>query len=86
VRLELMAHGCPVIACGVGGAAESVTDGTTGVPFEQQTVNCLASAIRGAETTALKNIAMHAHTQRFRRMRFLGGMRQALVQALGRAD
>jgi hypothetical protein len=39
-----MAHGCPVIAYGVGGAAETVVSGETGVLFEPQTVDALARA------------------------------------------
>jgi glycosyltransferase involved in cell wall biosynthesis len=86
VPVEAMAHGCPVIAYGVGGAAESVLDGQTGILFEQQTADCLATAIQRFETTTFDPIAMHAHTQRFSKPRFLHEIRSVLLSALGRRD
>ncbi len=82
VPVEAMAHGCPVIAYGVGGATESVVDGQTGVWFEEQTIDCLASAIERAEAITFDPVAMHAHTQRFSHARFLREMRALLVSAL----
>ena len=82
VPVEAMAHGCPVIAYGVGGATESVVDGQTGVWFDQQTIDCLASAIERAEAITFDPIAMHAHTQRFSHARFLREMRDVLQSAL----
>lgn len=84
VPVEAMAHGCPVIAYGVGGATESVLDGQTGVWFEHQTVDCLADAIQRAEATTFDPPAMHAHTQQFSRTRFLREMRRVFVSALER--
>jgi glycosyltransferase involved in cell wall biosynthesis len=82
VPVEAMARGCPVIAYGVGGATETVDDGHTGVWFEEQTVECVAAAIKRAETTAFDPAAMHARMQRFSRGRFLHAMRGVLEQAL----
>ncbi len=79
-----MAHGCPVIAYGVGGATESVVDGQTGVWFEEQTVDCLVAAIECADGIAFDPAAMHAHTQRFSRTRFLREMREVLQAVLDR--
>jgi glycosyltransferase involved in cell wall biosynthesis len=85
VAVEAMARGCPVIAYGVGGATESVLDGTTGILFEQQTVDCLAAAIERFETMAFDAVAMHEHTLQFSKDRFLREMRQMCEQALTRA-
>ncbi|HUU94102.1 MAG TPA: glycosyltransferase [Phycisphaerae bacterium] len=82
VPVEAMAHGCPVIAYGVGGASETVVDGQTGVLFEEQTVESLAAAIERADSLTFDPVAMHAHTQRFSRERFLREMREVLHSAL----
>ena len=82
VPVEAMAHGCPVIAYGVGGATESVIDGQTGVWFNEQTVDCLAAAIERADAITFDPITMHAHTQRFSHARFLREMRAVLVSVL----
>jgi glycosyltransferase involved in cell wall biosynthesis len=82
VPVEAMAHGCPVIAYGVGGATESVVDGKTGVLFADQTVDCLSVAIERAETMSFDAGAMHKHAQRFGRARFLREMREALTAVL----
>ncbi len=82
VPVEAMAHGCPVIAYGVGGACETVTDGQTGVLFDEQTVGSLAAAIERAEAISFDPAAMHAHTQRFSRARFLREMRALLLDVL----
>ena len=82
VPVEAMAYGCPVIAYGVGGASETVADGKTGVLFEEQTVESLAAAIERAEAISFDPAAMHAHTQRFSRARFLREMRELLLDVL----
>lgn len=46
VPVEAMACGRPVIAYGVGGAAETVIDGETGMLFTEQTPQCLIEAIK----------------------------------------
>jgi glycosyltransferase involved in cell wall biosynthesis len=43
--LEAQACGRPVIACGVGGALETVLDGKTGIFFDVQSVDALCGAI-----------------------------------------
>lgn len=82
VPVEAMAHGCPVIAYGAGGATESVVDGSTGVLFAEQSVECLASAIERFDRCSFDSAAMHAAMQRFSRERFLAEMRDELIQAL----
>ncbi len=48
VPLEAMACGKPVIAYGIGGALETVQEGTSGVFFYEQTVEALENAIAKA--------------------------------------
>src|SRR5207247_3641205 len=43
--LEAQASGRPVIAYGAGGALASVVDGTTGVFFQKQTIESLATVL-----------------------------------------
>ena len=43
--VEAQAAGCPVIAYGQGGALDTVTDGVTGMLFEEQSVSCLIETI-----------------------------------------
>lgn len=50
VPVEAMAAGTPVIAFNKGGAPEYVTDGKTGVLFDEQTGDSLARAVRRFET------------------------------------
>ena len=82
VPVEAMAHGCPVIAFGVGGATETVIDGQTGVLFAEQTVDALVTAMQRAEGISFDPTAMHIHTQRFSRPRFLLEMQKVLISAL----
>lgn len=82
VPVEAMAHGCPVIAYGVGGATETVIDGQTGILFERQTADCLADAMQRCEQTRFDAHAMHRHAQRFSKVRFQHEMRAVLQAAL----
>jgi glycosyltransferase involved in cell wall biosynthesis len=78
VPVEAMAHGCPVIAYGVGGATETVIDGQTGIHFKEQTVGCLVEAIESCQRTLFDAVAMHAGVQRFSKARFLTEVRTVL--------
>ena len=51
--VEAQAAGVPVIAYGVGGAAETVLDGRTGVLFAEQSATALAAAIERFEGLGL---------------------------------
>jgi glycosyltransferase involved in cell wall biosynthesis len=82
VPVEAMAHGCPVIAYGVGGATETIVDGRTGVLFTPQTAGALADAMQRAATLSFDPQAMHAHAQQFSRPRFLRELHAALANLL----
>lgn len=75
IPVEAMAHGCPVIALGAGGAAETVSDGRTGVLFQDPSVEGLTAGIERAEATQFDAPRMHVEMQRFGRPRFLAEMR-----------
>jgi glycosyltransferase involved in cell wall biosynthesis len=70
VPVEAQAAGLPVIAYGVGGAAETVLDGRTGVLFDEPTVEGVASAIERFERLTLAETDVRANAERFGRERF----------------
>jgi glycosyltransferase involved in cell wall biosynthesis len=72
VPVEAQAAGVPVIAYGVGGAAESVLDGRTGVLFDEQTVAGLTAAIERFEGLRLNGDQARENARRFGRDRFRG--------------
>ncbi len=82
VPVEAIAHGCPVIAYGVGGATETVIHNESGVLFGTQTPEALAEAIRYCEMLSFDAPAMHAYAQRFSKSRFLSEMRAILGSVL----
>jgi len=82
VPVEAQASGLPVIAYGVGGAAESVLDGRTGVLFGEQSAAALAEAIERFEGLALDQDAIRENARRFGRERF----RAEMAAVIDRAD
>ncbi len=70
VPVEAQAAGVPVIAYGVGGATESVLDGSTGVLFAAQDASSLADAIERFELLELDQGQLRANAARFGRERF----------------
>jgi glycosyltransferase involved in cell wall biosynthesis len=83
VPVEAQAAGVPVIAYGVGGAAESVLDGRTGVLFDEQSINGLAAAIERFEGLNLDQQAARENAVRFGRERFRVEMAAVIEQASG---
>jgi glycosyltransferase involved in cell wall biosynthesis len=82
VPVEAQAAGVPVIAYGVGGAAESVLDGRTGVLFNEQSLTGLAAAIERFEGLELDEQAARENAGRFGRERF----RAEMVEVIDRAS
>jgi glycosyltransferase involved in cell wall biosynthesis len=74
VPVEAQAAGVPVIAYGVGGACESVLDGSTGVLFEQQSSAALAQAIERFEGLDLNERQIRENASRFGEARFRAEM------------
>jgi glycosyltransferase involved in cell wall biosynthesis len=82
VPVEAQAAGVPVIAYGVGGAAESVLDGRTGVLFAEQSVAGLAAAIERFEALDLDGRIVRQNAMRFGRERFRAEMADVIERAL----
>ncbi len=81
VPVEAQAAGVPVIAYGVGGAAETVIDGQTGVLFGEQTPREMAAAIERFERLSLHPEAARENARRFSRERFRSEMAAVIAQA-----
>jgi glycosyltransferase involved in cell wall biosynthesis len=81
VPVEAQAAGLPVIAYGVGGAAETVVDGRTGVLFAEQSASALAQAIERFEAIALDARAVRENARRFGRERFRAEMSDVIERA-----
>jgi len=81
--VEAQAAGCPVIAYGKGGALETVLEDSTGLFFDQQTVESLINAVKYFEHNAGKFSiqAMTRNAQRFSRERFKTEMEAFIGQA-----
>lgn len=69
--VEAMAGGTPVIAYGVGGARDIVTDGETGVFFDKQTVEDVVGAIKRAETLKFSPTILNNRAKRFDKTLFV---------------
>jgi glycosyltransferase involved in cell wall biosynthesis len=78
VPVEAQAAGTPVIAYGIGGARDSVIDGTTGLLFAEQTVDGLAAAILRFEARDWEPDAARAHARGFAPERFTTGLAAAV--------
>ncbi len=81
VPVEAQAAGVPVIAYGIGGAAETVLDGRTGVLFSEQDVDGLAAAIERFESLELDPEQARENARRFSRDRFRAEMAGAIDRA-----
>ncbi len=81
VPVEAQAAGVPVIAYGVGGATETVSDGATGTLFAEQTEQSLAAAIERFEGLHLDEQEVRANAARFGRERFQREMAEVIAGA-----
>jgi len=70
VPVEVMASGRPVIAYGRGGATETVTDGISGIFFEEQTIGSLSNAIRRFEQLKFDGRLIRESVKKFNSERF----------------
>lgn len=80
VPLEINASGRPVIAYRAGGAMETVVDGKTGVFFNEQTAESLASAIGDFESRRWNRQSMRRHAEKFDTPVFAERMRDFLYE------
>ena len=84
VPVEAQACGCPVVALGDGGAAETVVDGETGVLVLDPSVEAFADGLSRVRTTAFDEGSLRAHALRFSHEQFVTGF-QAAVSAAAKA-
>jgi glycosyltransferase involved in cell wall biosynthesis len=82
VPVEAQAAGLPVIAYGLGGAAETVLDGRTGVLFGEQSAAAFAAGIERFEGLRLDARDARENARRFGRERF----RDELAAVIDRAS
>jgi glycosyltransferase involved in cell wall biosynthesis len=80
--VEAMAAGKPVIALGLGGAAETVLDGVTGIYVADASVEAFAAAIVRSEGITWDPVAIRARAEDFDRSVFIAKWR-ALLSRLG---
>ena len=73
VMAEAQACGRPVIALARGGALEIVTDGSTGILFDEASVDGLLEALERFPMTKFDTRTLRASALRFGRQRFLEG-------------
>jgi glycosyltransferase involved in cell wall biosynthesis len=83
VPVEVMASGRPVIAYGRGGVTETVTDGVSGLFFEEQSVVAIDRALREFERMSFDHKIIKAHARKFNRDRFTSDFIAVLNCALG---
>jgi len=81
VPVEAQAAGVPVIAYGIGGAAETVLDGRTGVLFAEQSATALAQAIERFEGLGLDAQDARENARGFGRERFRAEMAAVIDRA-----
>jgi glycosyltransferase involved in cell wall biosynthesis len=80
--VEAMAAGKPVVAFRAGGATETVVEGSTGVFFEEPTIESLAVAIERCEHLRFDGRAIRRQAEQFDRRVFLDAWR-GLFERLG---
>jgi glycosyltransferase involved in cell wall biosynthesis len=79
--VEAQACGCPVVALGTGGAAETVIDGETGVLVSDASAAAFADGLDRALGRPFDGTVLRAHASRFSRERFLAGFQAAVSAA-----
>ncbi len=86
VPVEAMAAGAPVIAYGYGGVLDSVTNGETGVLFENQTVESLKAALQKFETEKFLVTVLRNRAKRFDESLFVMKIQNIVERAWQRAQ
>ncbi len=81
VPLEAQASGTPVIAFRAGGALDVVQDGTTGIFFEQQTLESVQDALQRFKQTSWNRSTIREHARTFSEARFRERMKEEIESA-----
>jgi glycosyltransferase involved in cell wall biosynthesis len=84
VQVEALAAGTPVIAYGKGGTLDIVQDGESGVLFESQTVDAVATAIQKAEKMVFLPGTLRRKAKRFDKGLFITKIRKVVLDSLPR--
>jgi glycosyltransferase involved in cell wall biosynthesis len=71
VPVEAMSQGCPVIASKRGGTSETITDGKTGVLFDEQSVDGIKKAILRLEKSKFNERGIISQAKKFSKERFI---------------
>ncbi|NLF01779.1 MAG: glycosyltransferase family 4 protein [Anaerolineales bacterium] len=79
--LQAQAAGRPVIACGAGGALDTVMAGETGAFFAEATPEALAQAVRSFRANEIDPRACQANAERFSAGVFEERLRRFIVEA-----
>lgn len=79
---EALGYGCPVIAYGKGGSRDIVTEGRSGVFFDEQSVSSLVAAIRRFDEMRVDHDALAREADRFSRDRFVAKIRDEVDHAV----
>ena len=84
VPVEAQACGCPVVALGTGGAAETVVDGATGVLVSDASAEAFAEALSQVLERGFEPGALRQHALGFSRDRFVTDFQAAVTTATAR--
>jgi glycosyltransferase involved in cell wall biosynthesis len=79
VPVESMSYGCPVIAYKSGGVTETVTDGKTGVFFDQLTPKSCAAAITKFQKLNLKPFDCISRAAEFSTQKFIQKIKKTIL-------
>jgi glycosyltransferase involved in cell wall biosynthesis len=82
VPVEAQACGCPVVALGEGGAAETVIHGETGILIDQPSSEAFADGLEKARAGTFDPERLRDHALRFSKQRFLAGFQAAVDDAV----
>ncbi|MBA3679077.1 glycosyltransferase [Candidatus Saccharibacteria bacterium] len=80
--VEAMAAGKPVIAYGKGGITDSVVHKTTGILFDNQSVESLCSAIVLFEKTQFDSKKIRSHSEKFSNEQFINAINTVIQEHL----
>lgn len=86
VPVEAMSCGTPVIALGIGGAAESVADGVSGVHFYEQSVEAIREAVERFEASTFDSLQVRRSVEKFSAERFRREMREYIHHTFERVQ
>jgi len=82
VPVEAQACGCPVVALGEGGAAETVIDGRTGILVAGASADAFADGLERARTASFDEGVLREHALSFAPDRFRTGFQKAVAAAI----